>query len=143
MEKKKRERRADAALFALYLLGLLLLLFWREKRGEPGFNLMPLRSVKVYCRILFTPGWSEELRRYAWINFLGNLLLFVPLGVFLPRLLPPLRRFALFAAAVCAFLIIIEGLQFLTARGSMDIDDLILNLLGACAGFALRRGGKE
>ena len=143
MEKKKRERRADAALFALYLLALLMLLFCREKRGAPAFNLVPLHTIRGYCRILFTPGWSGELRRYAWVNFLGNLLLFVPLGLFTPRLFPPLRRFALFAAAVCAFLIIIEGLQLLTARGSMDIDDLLLNLLGACAGFALRRGRRE
>jgi glycopeptide antibiotics resistance protein len=29
----------------------------------------------------------------------------------------------------------IEWLQFITKRGSLDIDDLILNVLGVCLGY--------
>ncbi len=136
MNDQKNTKRTAAALFLLYALAALALLFWREKQGVGGWNLTPLRSIRIYCRILFSPGWPEALRRYAWLNFLGNLLLAAPLGVFLPRLFPRQRRFPLFAATVCALIVIIEGLQYLTARGSLDIDDLILNLLGACLGFA-------
>ena len=34
-------------------------------------------------------------------------------------------------------IIIIEGVQHLTRRGSMDVDDLILNILGVGIGYLL------
>lgn len=139
MKKDRKERRAAAALFLLYAALMLAILFLRAPRGTGGWNLTPLHSIRVYCRILFTGGWSEELRRYAWLNFLGNLLLFLPLGVFLPLLFERQRRFALFLLSVFALIIIIEGIQYLTALGSLDVDDLILNLSGAALGFGLWR----
>lgn len=36
-----------------------------------------------------------------------------------------------------AFLFIIEVIQFVTRKGAFDINDLILNLLGAAIGFAI------
>ena len=69
----------------------------------------------------------------------GNLAWFVPLGVFIQLRFPdrsPLR--ALVSAAL-------EALQFALSTGMTDIDDVLLNalgaLLGACAVRILRRQG--
>jgi glycopeptide antibiotics resistance protein len=37
----------------------------------------------------------------------------------------------------------IEVLQFLTKRGSLDVDDLILNVFGVYAGYGLSRSIKK
>ena len=144
MEDKERRRASGrasaAALFAVYALAVLALLFLRAPRGVGGWNLRPLRTIRVCCRILFDGGaWSEELRRYAWVNFPGNILLFVPLGLFLPRLFPRQRRFPLFLATAAAAVVIVEALQYLTSLGALDVDDLILNLAGASLGFLFQR----
>ncbi|MEI5906421.1 VanZ family protein [Bacillus spongiae] len=70
-------------------------------------------------------------------NTLGNILIFIPLGLFLPILF---RRYGSFSK-VTAFSIMtsfsIEALQFSTQIGQFDIDDVILNSIGGIIGFLL------
>lgn len=74
-------------------------------------------------------------------NTLGNLALFVPLGILLPltsNRFRTLRRVLLFALCLS---LSIEAIQFLLRffgnPRAVDIDDVILNTLGACVGFAI------
>ena len=139
MDKKTR-RRGLLGLFVLYALAMLALLFLRSPRHSGGWNLTPFESIRGYFLILRDPNpWAEELRRYAWMNFFGNIALFIPLGYFLPLLWQRQRRFWLFLLTVTGCIIIVEAAQYLTALGSMDVDDLILNLLGAGLGWLLWR----
>lgn len=69
-------------------------------------------------------------------GFLLNILLFIPLGMMLPVLwdkCKDLRYTLLFGLGLSA---LIETLQIFTLRLS-DIDDLIANMIGAAAGFAV------
>ena len=45
----------------------------------------------------------------------------------------------MFLLTVSVTIIIVELLQYASALGSLDVDDLLLNMLGASLGFALRR----
>lgn len=81
----------------------------------------------------------EALIRISIINLLGNVLMFVPLGLFLPRLWPRLHAFRHFLMSVVAVILIIELLQLFTLLGSCDIDDLILNVLGAVIGYWIHK----
>ena len=142
MENRKKHRDVLLALFILYILATLALLFLRTPRGGGGWNLTPFETIRGYFRILSDRNpWADALRRYAWMNFIGNIVLFVPLGLFLPLLWGRQRRFPLFLLTVTASIIIVETAQHLTALGSLDVDDLILNLLGAAIGFLLWRLG--
>ncbi len=133
-------RKTIALLFALYALAMLALLFLRTPREAPDWNLTPLRTIAVYFRILCGGAvYGPALRRYAWINLLGNVVLFIPLGLFLPALFKRQRSLPVFVLTVCGIMIIIEAAQALTSLGTLDIDDLLLNELGALLGFALRR----
>ena len=137
----KTRRTTIWILFLLYLLVMLLLLFHRTRTEGYSFNLQPFVTIRGYLRAirLEHPG-SGALRRYGWINLMGNLLAFVPLGVFLPCLFRPQRRFWLFLLTATALVCAVELLQFSTRAGALDVDDLILNLPGACLGWLLWRG---
>lgn len=136
---ERTSRRVSTAVFILYCLGVLFLLFYRSP-SDPGLpfpvylrdhlNLVPFRTIRRFSRLLIPPV-RPYLVRIALRNLLGNILLFVPLGFFLPRLFSLLRSFLLTVLSVCVMVCSVEILQVLFTVGTCDIDDLILNLLGA------------
>ena len=64
-----------------------------------------------------------------------NMLMFTPLGFFLPLLWQKAKRFPIIIVASLTVTIGIEILQFVTARGIFELDDLIHNLLGSLFGY--------
>jgi hypothetical protein len=70
-------------------------------------------------------------------NLAGNLFLFLPFGFYLPFFIQIMKRLNIFMFTVAGLIIIVEVMQSMTRRGSIDVDDLILNLLGALIGFML------
>lgn len=131
-------------LFVVYTALLLWLLFDRTDRWGSGLpyaeqlrgnmNLVPFYTIgnywKVVKRLEFTP-----LFYHCVINLGGNILLFIPIGYFLPRLWPVLRNFFLFLLTCTMAITLVELLQLVTLLGSLDIDDLILNLFGMLLGY--------
>lgn len=70
-------------------------------------------------------------------NLLGNFVLFLPMGIFLPILFKRLSIFKKYIITIILVLLSIEIIQVITRLGSFDIDDLLLNLLGAILGFSI------
>jgi glycopeptide antibiotics resistance protein len=69
----------------------------------------------------------------------------VRLGLSLPLLSTRCRRFAMTAAVGLSVSVGIELVQFAllftrTSRRSVDVDDVILNVTGACIGYLVWRG---
>ena len=73
--------------------------------------------------------------RHAFVNLAGNVIMFVPLGVFLPVIWKRLRSFWWFLLTSASLILLVEVLQYVTGLGSCDIDDLILNLPGTMLGW--------
>lgn len=131
-------------LFVVYCAGLLWLLFDRTPGWgnadtyaevlRDNMNLIPLHTIgnywKVVKRLEFTP-----LFYHCVINLGGNIFLFIPIGYFLPRLWPSLRNFFFFLLTCTLAIVLVELLQLVTLLGSLDIDDLILNLFGMLLGY--------
>lgn len=141
-----KEKHSALFWFALtaYVLILLLLLFNRSPQMGRPYNLRPLKTIRDYCIVLGRDDPSGlALRPYAVFNFAGNLLAFVPLGLFLPILFRRQRSFLLFLLTSAVGICLIELLQYATRRGALDIDDLILNLPGAVLGWLLWLAGKR
>ena len=133
---KEKRRSVLWAVFGCYLLVLVLLLFGRTQHAGHPYNLLPLKTIRDYFIVLGRDdAVGLSLRPYAVINFLGNLLAFLPLGLLLPPLFSMQRRFALFLLTVTAAICLIELLQYASRRGALDIDDLLLNLPGAVLGW--------
>lgn len=84
----------------------------------------------------------DTIDRYSFLSkqTIGNAIMLLPLGIFIPLLNRNLRRFsAFFIILIISFLtsVGIEVLQLATNYRSTDIDDVILNTGGACIGFLI------
>ena len=137
-------RRALAeALFAGYVLALLGVVFmpWRPlTTGDVPYlwnsvNLVPLRTVIEMVR---------DHPQRALLQLVGNIILFVPLGLLLPTLSTRCRRLGVTAAVGLAVSAGIELVQFallfsLASARSVDVDDVILNVTGAVLGYLVWR----
>lgn len=132
-------------IFYGYCAIVLLLMFGRPmlsfdlpywEQLSASLNLIPFRSITVYLYLMIRQP-NPELLPYAWINFVGNILLFVPLGFLLPCLARRVRSFLRILLTTAVLLLLLESLQLFTLLGSFDIDDIILNLLGVAFGYLI------
>ena len=131
-------------LFVVYSALLLWLLFdrtpgWGDAETyadvlRRNMNLVPFHTIGNYWTALKSMDFPPAFR-HAVINLGGNIFLFIPIGYFLPRLWPGLRNFFLFLLTCILSITLVELLQLVTLLGSLDIDDLILNLLGMLMGY--------
>lgn len=101
-------------------------------------NLVPILPL-LKCFHL-QPSGVPESRRFCLQNLLGNIVLFLPFGVLMPLAFARFNAFLrvlLFAAAASSA---IELTQYVSRQfGSyryVDINDVILNVSGACLGYA-------
>ena len=99
---------------------------------DTSLNLTPFATIKLYINGLKTGNISLG---YFFINIFGNFLMLMPLSFFAPTLIKGLNKFYKFLIFVILFAVCIEILQILFLTGSCDIDDVILNVLGACVSY--------
>lgn len=97
-----------------------------------GLNLELFRVVKeTYNAIVYLGFWQP-----FYINFLGNILLFIPIGFLLPLLFKRMEYFPNTIIIGLGTSFFIEIVQLPQNRSS-DVDDLWLNTLGALLGYLL------
>ena len=135
----KKSRGVVQILFAIYCAVMLWLLFARSGSGIRGVSFVPFATIKEFWTVMMQScgmEGMETLFMLSFVNLAGNVVMFIPLGFFLPLLWRRLRRWWRSLAVCGALIVAVEALQFLTARGSADIDDFILNMLGAALGYA-------
>lgn len=103
-------------------------------------NFVPFRTIGGYLAALRTGSMNRDI---PIKNLLGNAVMFLPLGVYLPLLWDKMKSFRVTMLTTLVILLVIELLQMVTGLGSFDIDDLILNLLGAVLGYGAYRAGRK
>lgn len=101
-----------------------------------SINIKPFHTIRGYIRVIRREG-VRNIRSYAVQNLYGNLILFFPMGFFLPVLFRFLRTFPRTMITSLLIIILVEITQLATRTGAFDIDDLILNLPGCVAGYFL------
>ncbi|MDD6038495.1 MAG: VanZ family protein [bacterium] len=114
-----------AGLFAIYMQAMLVIVGipdFRYRTWDPTVNMIPFRD-------------------FSTSNVIGmalNLLMFVPFGVFLPVYFERFRKMipAVFAGVVMS--LTLEIIQLFSFR-TTDVDDLIMNTLGAFVGFMIAK----
>lgn len=99
-------------------------------------NFIPFRSL---YELLSAPYLSARVVFRFGLNFIGNILLFVPWGILLPACFPKLRGLRRFVGLTLPALLVVEAVQVFAMLGSFDVEDLLLNLCGAGVGFAVFR----
>jgi glycopeptide antibiotics resistance protein len=113
----------------LYTIALLVLLFFRpNNQSYHSMNLMPFATISYYL--------SGKVNLLISVyNLTANIGLFIPYGVFL--LIVFKKGYYKLIFLPFLFISLIEIGQFITQRGSMDIDVLILNMVGIFIGYGL------
>lgn len=98
-------------------------------------NIIPFATIIDYISRLVS---NEINTSIVIINFSTNLLLFAPVGFFIPSLFSDkITNIKQFTIIMIVLTLIVEILQFITYRGSTDIDDIILNTIGAVIVYKL------
>ena len=123
-------------IFALYCIVMIWLLFLQRlgSMAPTGrYNLVPLDTVRLYIRLL---QHSESLaqRNSAIANLAGNVVLFIPFGIFIPLMVSWQQKFLPFVILTTGLLLLVELLQYVTGLGALDVDDMILNFCGVMIG---------
>lgn len=141
MQKYKRTmKKSLKALFVVFLTIYMLLLtyltffskFYGRTIKHRSINIIPMRTISEFL----TCGYGM---RAVLINLAGNIVAFMPMGFLLPMVFSKLDK--LYKVLIAAFLasFIIEVLQCAAGVGASDVDDVILNVAGAAAGWFVHR----
>ena len=149
--KKETIKKVVATLFALYCVVLLYVLFlhntYRYEFGAIGvnsyfseehmsmINIVPFKTIFGYFQRLMNHTINTDI---VVRNLFVNLVLFLPMGMAVPVLFEKkINKFWKFLLFIVISTFAIEIIQFLTMRGTADIDDIILNSLGGCIGYGI------
>lgn len=129
--RRNGRRAAWRALVGWLLVGwfaviAILSLIRFNIRHFGAINLVPLRTI--------IDQFDSVNTSLAVINNLGNVLVYLPVGLLLPVLVPRWWSGIVAGAGVS---LLMESTQYVTRRGAADIDDLLLNTLGAVVGAGI------
>lgn len=132
-------------IFFVYFLFLLLLTIFKGGRIEFSnqFNSFMYREHSLLGIINIVPiketintfMHSETGMRNSLRNLIGNILVFMPLGFFIPLLFDKFNNLKKVLKVGCLSSLAIELSQLFVGSNVCDIDDVIYNTLGALAGF--------
>ncbi len=135
---KKKRSLLKWVCFLAYLLFLGYLLFYsvrfgRTEHEEYRYNLTIFQEIGRYYRLgINTGNWHLFV-----LNVFGNILVFMPIGMFLPSLFSRCKNIFFTTVLTLEISLCVEVAQLLTKVGSFDVDDLLLNTLGGICGFLI------
>ena len=140
----KKQKRLLYLLMLLYLAAVIYLLFCRHASSDVPLgeyaryntNFIPFFSFYV---LYTTPYISYRVLVPFCVNLFGNLALFFPWGVLLPMLDKRLKNAKSFFLLTACVIIAVELLQLVFRVGTCDVEDFILNMLGAAIGYIITR----
>ena len=135
-----KQRKLIFTILTIYTALILFFLFFSFGRldaaavnQEYRFNLIPSN-----IHLIFPTIWDLEYFKRWFFNF-GNFAGFIPFGILIPVLYR--CKFFKFISLFFLSILVIETVQMLTFLGSFDIDDAIVNTLGASVGFCAYKIG--
>ena len=146
MQNERKSILFKRTIFFIYLLIVIKLIIFKypyeqlkaiadswEKgvilEGLDTANFTLFKTIRMYIK------YSYKLNSFE--NLIGNIVVFVPYGFLFPYVLKKGSNF--FVMLLNAFLFVtgIEIFQLFSAFGAFDVDDILLNCVGAVIGYLL------
>ena len=155
-EKESIKKKMLAGIFIIYIIALATLLFigstYRVGGGlnsdnsitvfskihfDNFSNLIPFKTIIGYIQRLINGTINSNI---VFVNILGNLIAFAPTGFFIPVLFgEKIKSLIKFASLIAITVLIVEIIQFITFTGQLDVDDIIINTVGAVVIYLLMK----
>ncbi len=148
----KKSHKWIHVLFFLYLLIVVRLIIFKY----PFYMLKEIASTwekGIILEGLDTANFTlfKTIRMYidyaymlnSFENLVGNVVVFVPFGFLLPYVLKNGKIFFVMLLNAFLFVLGIELFQLFSAFGAFDVDDILLNCVGAIIGYMLFLIGKK
>ena len=86
MKKEFNHKAVMKLLFIIYMCVLVYVVFFAEAMGRTPqdgyvYNLTPLKEIKRFMKYIWD---NDALGRAARLNIFGNIIAFIPFGIYLP-----------------------------------------------------------
>lgn len=120
-DKKKVVKLSHIIVFIYYVILLFNMIIFARYNSVDSYNLIPFKSI--------TDMFKNGNIYSVVINIFGNLFVFMPLEYFLIELFN-VKKFIINFTIVFIVELLIELFQYVFKVGVLDIDDLILSILG-------------
>lgn len=138
---QKLKKNITWILFILYIIFLLSTIVYTKLTTGAIYpelniksNLVPFTSIIETITLLLT---KTQGFYYIFDYLILDIILFIPLGLFLPILFPKTKKIKNFILICLTISIIKELFQLLLNVGMFNIDDIILNLSGAIISYTI------
>ena len=135
--KLNRHRKQGFVLLVIYLVLLTYYLFFAEtmgripsENGSYAYNLTLFKEIRRFILHRNLLGYKVVL-----LNLVGNVAAFMPFGFIIPEVWDQFNNWYTIALQGFLFSFSIEVIQLASRVGSFDVDDLLLNTLGALIGY--------
>lgn len=143
-----------AAMLAIYMYIVVKVILFKFHSIDPYFikqqlkahwhspemimDQLTVRANLVPFHVIFT--YFEQATLHSWVNFAGNILIFMPFGMLLPLLFRGMANpWSKVFMLSFTFSLGLETSQLILAIGMFDVDDLILNTFGGLLGCGMYR----
>lgn len=83
--------------------------------------------------LIFGETWQCSVQSKAYV--IENILMMIPFGVLLPNILKPAESIFCCIPLGFFFSVSLEYAQFLSQRGHMQVDDVVMNVIGTIIGY--------
>lgn len=131
---KKQKKLNIILLIITYSILLFLTLFVRSKYDTYKYDF------SFYLFEWFTKMFTSKV---IFINLIGNLVLFMPLGFILSNINKgKIKRIILNIILGMGIIVVLEFCQFITKRGVLDLMDILLNSTGLIIGVLVTKKGE-
>lgn len=124
IDKEKISKYIDGFII-VYILFLIAITFFKAKLHYYSYITNPIDSFM-------------EIKHYRLggiINIFGNLLMYVPIGIYIKEKLNPRNNIAILCFII--YITFVEVIQAITKTGTFDTNDIIMNTLGFIIGLSI------
>lgn len=152
IDKDENTKKGLLLIFIIYSILIATLLFLDNNYRLNMWNNIKLFSkehFEYYSQVVPFRTILDYIVRYTnhsintsiiLTNIIGNIIVFAPYGILLPIIFKnKFNNLINFTILMFTIVFVVECTQFILMKGSFDVDDIILNILGSTITFTLMK----